>query len=93
MNVWRVLFRRILYVCVVGRGRSGVALHGIRDSGARGIGDFDVDIRQAPHLDCSHEQQKEYRQYQGELYKGLPNVLADGNAMRYHHRPPFPETL
>jgi hypothetical protein len=70
-----------------------VALHGIRDAGARGIGDFDIGIRQAPHHECSHEQQKEYGQYEGEFYEGLPNVVAEGIAMRHQDCPPFPEIL
>jgi hypothetical protein len=93
MNVWRVLFRRILYVCELGRSHSRVALHGIRDSSACGVGDFDVGIGYAPHLDSSHEQENEYRQYQGEFYEGLTSVLADGNALRSHDRPPLSETV
>jgi hypothetical protein len=93
MYVWRVLFRRILYVCELGRGHLIMALHGIRDAGSRGIGNFDVGIRQTRDLDSADDQQNEHRQYKGEFYKGLPIVVADVNALRSHDRPPFSETI
>jgi hypothetical protein len=53
-----------------------VALRSIRDSSACSIGDLNAGICETSHLGYSDQQQDKNRQYKGEFYKSLADILA-----------------